>query len=170
MHSVAVLALDDLIPFDLTIPVAVFGAARLPDGSRAYDVRVCGPTQCVGAGAFSLQLDWGLEVLAEADTIVIPGTRMNARAVPRPVIGALRAATARGARIASICAGAFVFAETGLLHGLRATTHWAAASELALQYPDASAPALQGPNVLELHAVGQGGEMGEAGVEADGGF
>lgn len=135
MHTVAVLALDGVIPFDLSTPVEVFGRTRLPDGRPAYRVRVCAPAVEVDAGAFALRAPWSLEALAEADTIVLPGIADLDAPVPPEVLDALRSAAARGTRIASICVGAFVLAATGLLDGLRATTHWVAAPLLAARYP-----------------------------------
>ncbi|MFE6845330.1 GlxA family transcriptional regulator [Streptomyces sp. NPDC057686] len=136
MHTVAVLALDGVIPFDLSTPVEVFGRTRLPDGRPAYRVRVCAPAGEVDAGAFALRAPWSLEALAEADTIVLPGVADLDAPVPPEVLDALREAAARGTRIASICVGAFVLAATGLLDGLRATTHWVAAPLLAARYPE----------------------------------
>ncbi|WP_406276235.1 helix-turn-helix domain-containing protein [Streptomyces sp. NBC_00191] len=136
MHTVAVLALDGVIAFDLSTPLEVFGRTRLPDGRTAYRVRVCSPSQEVDAGAFTLRAPWGLDALAEADTIILPGCADPAAPVPPEVLDALRAAAARGTRIASICVGAFVLAATGLLDGLRATTHWLGASELAALHPE----------------------------------
>jgi transcriptional regulator GlxA family with amidase domain len=143
MHTVAVLALDDVIAFDLATPVGTFGFALLPDGSPAYRVLVCGaPT--VRAEAFTMRPDWGLDVLAGADTIVLPGRTTMDAPVPAEVVDALHAAAARGARIASICVGAFVLAATGLLDGLRATTHWLGTARLAASYPRVEVD----PNVL----------------------
>jgi transcriptional regulator GlxA family with amidase domain len=134
MHTVAVLALDNVIPFDLSTPIEVFTRTRLPDGRAAYRVRVCGaPT--VHTEAFALQPPWGLEALAEADTIIVPGCSDPTATVPPEVRDALRQAAANGTRIASICTGAFVLAATGLLDGLRATTHWLGAQALAALYP-----------------------------------
>ncbi|MFD9791105.1 GlxA family transcriptional regulator [Streptomyces sp. NPDC059070] len=135
MHTVAVLALDGVIPFDLSTPVEVFGRARLPDGRPAYRVRVCGPGDEIDAGAFTLRPPWPLSALADADTIVLPGTADPAAPVPPPVLDALREAAARGTRIMSVCVGAFVLAATGLLDGRRATTHWLAAPLLAARHP-----------------------------------
>ncbi len=135
MHTVAVLALDGVIAFDLSTPIETFGRVRLPSGHAAYRVRVCAPTAEVDAGAFTLRAPWGLDALAEADTIILPGLADPAAPLPEDVLGALRTAAAHGTRIASICAGAFTLAATGLLDGLRATTHWAAAVELARRYP-----------------------------------
>ncbi len=77
----------------------------------------------------------GLDLLAEVDTIILPGLADPLAPLPDDVLVALRNAAARRTRIASICVGAFTLAATGLLDGLRATTHWVAASELARRYP-----------------------------------
>ncbi|MBO0850627.1 MAG: helix-turn-helix domain-containing protein [Pseudonocardia sp.] len=134
MHTVAVLALDHVIPFDLATPIEVFTRTRLPDGREPYRVLICGATPTVRAGGFTLDPPHGLDALAEADTIVLPGCAHPAP-VPEKVLDALRQAAARGARLASICSGAFVLAATGLLDGLRATTHWRAAGTLAALHP-----------------------------------
>ncbi|WP_432252340.1 GlxA family transcriptional regulator [Streptomyces sp. HNM1019] len=135
MHTVAILALDQVIAFDLATPIEVFTRTRLPDGREPYRVRVCAPAPAVDAGAFVLQAPYGLEALAEADTIVVPGRGDPLLPVPDEVIGALRDAAGRGTRIASICSGAFVLAATGLLDGLRATTHWLGGALLAELHP-----------------------------------
>lgn len=134
MHTVAVLAMDQVVPFDLAAPVDAFGRARLPDGRAAYRVRVCGPAPTIDAGAFRVQPPYGLEALADADTIMVPG-RTKEGPVPGEVVAALCAAADAGVRIASICTGAFILAATGLLDGQRATTHWLAAAALAERYP-----------------------------------
>jgi transcriptional regulator GlxA family with amidase domain len=135
MHVVAVVALEGVVPFDLSIPCEVFGRTRLADGSVPYEVQVCGVARTVDAGAFTIRVRRGLRVLARADTILVPGMADPTRAVPPAVLQALRAAAARGARVASICSGAFVLAAAGLLDGLRATTHWLATAELARRHP-----------------------------------
>jgi transcriptional regulator GlxA family with amidase domain len=139
-HRVAVLALEPVVGFDLTIAPMVFDAATGSDGTPLYDVQVCGlqaaPIRtCAG---FTIVPDHGAELLAEADTVVIPGTR-----IPQPRFeGTLpdRLAKALGtirpdARIASICTGAFVLGAAGLLDGRRATTHWRYADEFRSLYP-----------------------------------
>lgn len=135
MHTVAVLALDKAVPFDLSTPIEVFTRTRLPDGRPAYRVRTCGATPTVDAGAFTLRPPWGLDALADADTIMLPGCADPTAPIPGEVLDALRQAAARGTRIASICAGAFILAATGLLDGLRATTHWVCADLLAQRHP-----------------------------------
>jgi transcriptional regulator GlxA family with amidase domain len=136
MHTVAVLALDGVVAFDLSTPIEVFNRTRLPDGRAPYRVRICAPTEEIDAGAFVLRAPWGLDVLAEADTIILPGCSDPTAPVPVEVLDALRRAAGNGTRIASICAGAFILAATGLLDGRRATTHWIAAALLAARYPD----------------------------------
>ncbi|SHF66528.1 transcriptional regulator, AraC family with amidase-like domain [Streptoalloteichus hindustanus] len=136
MHTVAVLALDKVIAFDLSTPIEVFTRTRLPDGRPAYRVRICAPTPEVDAGMFTLRAPWGLDALAEADTVIVPGCAETDTPVPAEVVEAIRGAAARGTRIASICSGAFVLAATGLLDGLRATTHWLAAPLLAARHPE----------------------------------
>jgi transcriptional regulator GlxA family with amidase domain len=143
MHTVAVLAIDGVIPFDLATPIEAFGRARLPDGTPAYDVLVCGPPS-VRAGAFTLQPGHDLGALTGADTVIVPGCADPSAPVPGHVLDAVREAAAHGARVASICTGAFVLAATGLLDGLRATTHWLGAADLAARHPGIDVD----PNVL----------------------
>ncbi|WP_020667481.1 GlxA family transcriptional regulator [Amycolatopsis nigrescens] len=135
MHTVAVLALDNVVAFDLATPIEVFTRTRLPDGRAAYRVLVCAATPAVEAEAFTLRPPCGLEALAEADTIILPGCADATAPVPDEVLDALRGAAADGTRIASICSGAFILAATGLLDGHRATTHWCGADELAARHP-----------------------------------
>ena len=135
MHTVAVLAIDGVLAFDLSTPVEVFGRARMADGRAAYRVRVCAPADEVDAGVFAVRAPWGLEALGEAETILLPGLADPTAPISEDVLRALRAAAERGTRIASICVGAFTLAASGLLNGLRATTHWAAAEELSRMYP-----------------------------------
>jgi len=136
MHTVAILALDGVLAFDLSTPIEVFGRTHLLDGQAAYRVRICAPSDEIDAGTFMMRVPWHLDMLAEADTIILPGLADPMVPISDDVLVALRTAAARGTRIASICVGAFTLAATGLLNGQRATTHWVAASELARRYPE----------------------------------
>lgn len=136
MRTVAVLALDGVLAFDLFTPVEVFGRARFTDRGGAYRVCVCAPKDEVDAGVVTIRSPWDLNVLGQADTIIVPGLADPTAPVPESVLEALRMAAEGGTRVASICVGAFTLAAAGLLDGLRATTHWAAANELSRLYPN----------------------------------
>ncbi|ACY19830.1 ThiJ/PfpI domain protein [Gordonia bronchialis DSM 43247] len=133
-HRVVVLLTEGLVLMDMAAPVQLFGHVGAPRYALSTCTEYPGPVPtCAGV---SVHTEHGLEALADADTIVIPGYHDAARRTPsRTVTAALRQAHRRGARIASICVGAFTLAESGLLDGRRATTHWLDAAALAARYP-----------------------------------
>ncbi|MFN8074110.1 MAG: DJ-1/PfpI family protein [Kineosporiaceae bacterium] len=133
-HRVAVLVLEGAKPLDIGIPAQVF--SHRPE--MPYDVRMCGAhAGPVSAGdGLSYQVAHGLEAFEDADTVFVPGYRDPTTAqAPDAVLDALRAAHRRGARLAAISTGAFALAQTGLLDGHRATTHWHYTKALAQQHP-----------------------------------
>ena len=73
-------------------------------------MRVCAPADEVDAGVFAVHAPWGLDALAEADTIFLPGLANPTAPIPEDVLKVLRAAAQSGTRIASICVGAFTLA------------------------------------------------------------
>jgi transcriptional regulator GlxA family with amidase domain len=135
MHTVAVVAMPDVIAFDLSTPVEVFGRVQLASGAAGYRVLVCGTAPIVSAGPLGIATDHGIDALDHADTIIVPGRNDVTAAAPDDVVAALRRAYPRGTRIASICSGAFTLAAAGLLDDRRATTHWLAADLFRAQYP-----------------------------------
>ncbi|MBE2315115.1 helix-turn-helix domain-containing protein [Solirubrobacter sp. CPCC 204708] len=151
MHEVAVLALDAVVPLDLAIPAQVFGTYE----ETPYRVTVCAATPSVPTMAgFAITAQAGLEALAHADTVIVPGFSPHLRVPDEPVLEALRGAPGR---IVSICTGAFALAAAGLLDGRRATTHWRDAADLIARHPHVSVE----PDVLY---VDEGDVLTSAGV------
>jgi transcriptional regulator GlxA family with amidase domain len=131
---VAVLALDGVVAFDLSIPAQVFGHS---DQRRRYRLAICAPQPgpVPTSTGFEIVAAHGLDALASAGTILIPGIEETDGTPPAAVLDALRTADRRGARMISICTGAFVLAAAGILDGRRATTHWRHAADLRARYP-----------------------------------
>lgn len=118
-----------MLHFELTATYEIFTAPQLD-----YDVRICGD-ETSRLGRFTLEPDLSLDRLVEADTVVVPAIEDVEQPLDPRLVEAVRAAHDGGARIVSLCTGAFVLAEAGLLDGLRATTHWAHTDQLASRYP-----------------------------------
>jgi transcriptional regulator GlxA family with amidase domain len=133
---VAVVAFDGVVLADLATPCELFGLIRSPAGRPLYQVRICSLTAEVASEHATLKVPWRLSSLSRADTVIVPGVADIDRPIPRELLRAIRAAVDRGARVASICSGAFVLAATGALAGKRATTHWRIARELGRRHPD----------------------------------
>ncbi|WP_327684303.1 GlxA family transcriptional regulator [Kitasatospora sp. NBC_00458] len=136
---------------------AVFGIPQPDLADRWYDLRLCaetpapaapaGPTApSSGAGGpaapafgFSLRAEYGWDALADADTVVVTSVPdacvSGEREVPPALVAELRRAAAAGARMVSLCTGAFALAAAGILDGRRATAHWSHTADLAKRYP-----------------------------------
>jgi transcriptional regulator GlxA family with amidase domain len=126
-HRVAVLAFDGVVAFDLATPLQVFNSVR------GYETVVCAANPHVAAAhGFGIVAPAGLEALATADTVVVPGIADERTPLPDETLEALRSANAR---MTSICTGAFVLGWAGLLDGRRATTHWRSIDEFRRQFP-----------------------------------
>jgi AraC family transcriptional activator FtrA len=160
LHRIAVILLDDVAPFEVGVLCEVFGTDRTADGFPAYDFVTCsvdgGPVKA-GPG-FTITPSHGLDALEDADLIAVPAHSVGTPAPPQ-VAAALRRAVDRGAYVLSLCTGAFLLGEAGLLDGRRCTTHWNRAAELARRFPLADVD----PNVLY---VVDGNVMTSAGTAA----
>ncbi|WP_282697083.1 helix-turn-helix domain-containing protein [Streptomyces sp. CC208A] len=145
--TVAIAVIDNTnIPvgdvYELGIACSVFGTPQ-PDLSDSwYDLRLCADRpDTPGRGfGFALTTPYGLEDLADADTVIVPSVPdavvHEDRPLPAVLLDALRTAAARGARMVSLCNGAFALAEAGLLDGRRATAHWMHTATLAKRFPE----------------------------------
>src|SRR5256885_7303686 len=137
LKTVAAIALDDIAAFELGVICEVFGTDRGPAFPR-YDFTLCsidgGPVTSQSGFTIHPQADLG--PVAAADLVAVPAHPIGTNA-PEPVLDALRAAAARGAMILSVCSGAFLLGDAGLLDGRRCTTHWLYTDELKRRYPAA---------------------------------
>lgn len=133
MHHVVALALPHVVAFDLAIPAQVFGHGAERD---RYTFEVCTPAPGLvpSTSGYAIEVRRGLDALTTADTVVVPGYAPHDRP-SHEVCAALGAAAGRGARMMSVCTGAFALAGAGLLDGRRAATHWADAGDLAARHP-----------------------------------
>jgi transcriptional regulator GlxA family with amidase domain len=142
LSNVAVVVVNDFHPFEFGVICEVFGIDRTEEGLPAYDFAVVGaePGPLRSYNDFTLQPRHGLERLAEADLIALPAVsdrRVGTHQYPEPLLRELRDAVGRGARVLSVCSGAFILGAAGLLDGRRCTTHWRFADELARRFPQA---------------------------------
>jgi AraC family transcriptional activator FtrA len=145
-RRVTVLAYEGMSAFELGIVTEVFGLPRPELDVAWYDLAICaeraGPVRLLGGA--TLSTGNGLDVFSSAQTVIVPGVGDVHADVSPDLVAALRRAHDRGARIVSICSGAFALAAAGLLDGRRAATHWQYADLLRQRYPNV----LVDPDVL----------------------
>jgi AraC family transcriptional activator FtrA len=135
---VAALVCDGLSLFEFGIVAEVFALRRPELGVPWYDFAVASYDEppLRATGGVGVVPTHHVRILSRAGTIVIPNWRDLDEPPPAAMLEALRAAHRRGARLMSVCSGAFVLAAAGLLDGKRATTHWRHAGKLAAKYPN----------------------------------
>ena len=139
-HLVAVAVTRGAAIFEVAIPCEIFGRSRPGMPDLGYVVRVCNPPEHAvsavhASDGFLADTTDGYEVFAEADTVIVPAIRDVYEEPQAELVAAVKDAHGRGARVASLCSGAFVLAAAGILDGRAATTHWQYAEELARRYP-----------------------------------
>ena len=154
LRNVAVVVVNGFLPFEFGTICEVFGVDRADDRLPPYELSVVAgePPPVHAHNDFTINPSCGLERLEEADLIALPAVdddRLGiyagqpvegadrSRPFPQELLEALRRAVDRGTRVLSICTGAFILGEAGLLDGRRCTTHWRSAAELARRYPAA---------------------------------
>ncbi|MEZ0580894.1 GlxA family transcriptional regulator [Nocardioides sp. MH1] len=149
LTNVAVLAYEGVAPFELGVLCEAFGLDRTAHGVPLLDFAVCAETTepIPTSMGFSIAVNEGLDRVREADLVAVPALPRG-RQTPDAVIEALRAAHDRGARILSVCSGAFTLGMAGLLDGRECTTHWMYTEELQRRFPAAKVV----PEVLYVDA------------------
>jgi transcriptional regulator GlxA family with amidase domain len=156
LRNVAMVLLDGFMPFEMGVVCEVFGVDRTDDKLPSYDFAVVAgePGPLRSSVGFTLDTPFGLDRLETADLVAIPAVaderidRCGRDQFPEPLLLALQRTVQRGARVLSVCTGAFVLGAAGLLDGRRCTAHWRHARELAFRYPAADID----PSVLYVDA------------------
>jgi transcriptional regulator GlxA family with amidase domain len=161
LKTIAAVVMEQSAAFELGVVCEVFGIDRAEDGVPLFDYRVCGehPGKPLNSTGFQIVPAHGLDAVEDADLVVVPAVAGPSIDYPPAILGALRAAVARGATLLTVCSGAFLLAEAGILDGLRCTLHWKHVDEFAERYPEAKVD----PDVL---FVDEGNIITSAGTAA----
>jgi transcriptional regulator GlxA family with amidase domain len=138
LQNVVAIATPGVAPFELGVIAGVFGVDRSDAGLPNFDFAVVAEDQVpvTSEVGFTLTAAFGLERAERADLVCVPAGIFDREASPA-VVDLLRDTVERGARVLSVCSGAFSLGAAGLLDGRRCTTHWTDAAELQRTYPRA---------------------------------
>lgn len=139
IENVAVVVYDGVWPFELGVLCEAWATDRSDQGLPTFDFALCAPTpgRVATAAGFGLDVGHDLGRVAEADLVAVPAVPRK-ESVPESVVRVLQEAYERGARVMSVCSGAFALGEAGLLDGRDCTTHWMYTDELAARFPKAN--------------------------------
>ncbi len=137
IRSVAILALPGVQPFELGVAWEGFGIDRSDEGVPRYDCAIVAQTPRVQTAAgYTINTPHRLDWARSADLVVVPAQLDRDRHC-EPVLQLLRESVDRGAKVMSVCSGAFTLGAAGLLDDRDCTTHWRYAEELATRFPRA---------------------------------
>ncbi|MBI1919596.1 MAG: helix-turn-helix domain-containing protein [Geobacter sp.] len=161
VKSIAIIAFNNISPFQLSVPCMVFGENRPDIDGPRFNLMICAAEdgELKTNAGFTIRTPYALQDMARADMVIVPSWRDAGEAPPPELLTALNAAYLRGATIVGLCMGAFVLAAAGLLDNRPATTHWLLTDELARRYPQIAVR----PDVLY---VDDGDVITSAGVAA----
>ncbi|MFC1405027.1 MULTISPECIES: GlxA family transcriptional regulator [Streptacidiphilus] len=134
-RDVLIVLFESVQSLDVSGPLEVFAGAGAQSGAYRVLTAAAGGAAVRCSSGLRLLPDRDLDVVEPPHTLIVPGGLGTAR--PEPGLVRRIAELAAGAqRVVSVCTGAFLLAEAGLLAGRRATTHWAYAGSLARRFPD----------------------------------
>jgi transcriptional regulator GlxA family with amidase domain len=136
LTNVAAVVFDGVAPFELGVLCEAWGVDRREQGVpyTEFGVATERPGRVKTSMGFDLEVHHGIDRVDEADLVAVPAMPRD-RPVPPAVVDALQRAHQRGARIMSVCIGAFTLGAAGLLDGRQCTTHWMYSEELAERFP-----------------------------------
>jgi transcriptional regulator GlxA family with amidase domain len=174
MHRVVIVAFPKVQTLDVNGPAEVFSTATQLSDRDGYSVEVVAPRPGpLPTSSVAIYPDRTIDQCkGPIDTLVVAGGRgVQAAVHDEKLVAWVRSAARRSRRVTSVCTGAFLLAEAGLLEGRRATTHWASCSVLADRHPEIEVESdpifVRDGNVITSAGVTAGMDLALALVEED---